>query len=155
MAFGPAICACCGATEGVEEHHLYLRADGCPDDLTVWLCHDCHGRAHGMKRRTNIREATKTALAAARARGVKLGNPTLRAGDPETARRARAARSTLAAERAGDVLPHITAAKAAGCTSLRQIAEALTSRSVRAPGGGTTWDATQVRRVLLTAASTA
>jgi hypothetical protein len=35
MAFGEPICAVCGETTGVEAHHLYLRADGCPDDLTV------------------------------------------------------------------------------------------------------------------------
>ncbi len=52
---------------------------------------------------------------------------------------------------AGAVLPYITAAKAAGCTSLRQIAEALTSRGIRTPGGGTTWVAEQVNRVLRTA----
>jgi hypothetical protein len=45
MAYGTPLCACCGAVDGVEDHHLYLRSDGCPDDLTVWLCHVCHGRA--------------------------------------------------------------------------------------------------------------
>jgi hypothetical protein len=54
MAHGPAICACCGSTTSVEDHHLYLRADGCPDDLTVWLCYVCHGRAHGMSCRIDI-----------------------------------------------------------------------------------------------------
>jgi hypothetical protein len=48
----PPLCACCGSTTGTEDHHLYLRSEGCPDDLTVWLCHIC-------------------------ARGVKLGNPKL------------------------------------------------------------------------------
>src|SRR3954471_17913685 len=36
----------------------YLRAEGCPDDLTIWLCHVCH-----------IRAATKAALAASKTLG--------------------------------------------------------------------------------------
>jgi hypothetical protein len=63
MAFGPSICACCGTGEGIEEHHLYRRAEGCPDDLTVWLCHVCHGRAHAMRGRIDIHSAAKAALA--------------------------------------------------------------------------------------------
>jgi hypothetical protein len=58
MPFGPPVCACCGSTEAVEAHHLYPRSDGCPDDLTVWLCAVCHGRAHGMARRVSTGDAT-------------------------------------------------------------------------------------------------
>ena len=68
MAFGPKLCACCGSPDNIEKHHLYLRADGCPDDLTVWLCPTCHGCAHGMKRRIDIRARTIAGLAAAKAR---------------------------------------------------------------------------------------
>jgi hypothetical protein len=28
MPYGPKHCGCCGATEGVEAHHLYLRSQG-------------------------------------------------------------------------------------------------------------------------------
>ena len=45
MAYGKPICACCGAVNGIARHHLYLKTDGCPDDLTVWLCHSCRQRA--------------------------------------------------------------------------------------------------------------
>ena len=69
MAYGEQICACCGSREGIEEHHLYLRSHGCPDNLTVYLCHTCHGRAHGMKRRINLGEATTAALAHKKAKG--------------------------------------------------------------------------------------
>jgi hypothetical protein len=82
MAYGPRICACCGEIFGVEEHHLYLRADGCPDDLTVWLCNECHGRAHGMTRRVNIRVSINSGLARAKNAGVVLGRPRV-AGDTE------------------------------------------------------------------------
>jgi len=96
-----------------------------------------------------ISARTMAALAAAKARGVKLGNPRLRAGTGEQARAAAAERSRLSARHASDVLPMIEAARRAGCLSLGQLAEALTARGVRTASGGQEWDATQVRRVLL------
>jgi hypothetical protein len=68
MAHGEKTCACCGHCDGVEEHHLFLRSQGCPDDLTVFLCHVCHGNAHGMSRRLDIKTATTAALAHKKAR---------------------------------------------------------------------------------------
>ena len=32
---------------------------GCPDDLTVWLCHTCHGRVHGQQNRMNLSDMAK------------------------------------------------------------------------------------------------
>lgn len=98
-----------------------------------------------------ISQRTKAALAAAKARGVKLGSPRLRAGDAAGTAIAREARSAIAADCAADVLPYLTAARSAGATSLRQMAAALTARGVRAPNGGEGWNATQVRRILLRA----
>lgn len=95
-----------------------------------------------------ISQRTRAALAAAKARGVKLGNPRLRPGDAEGAKAARAARGVLADEHAAAVLPFIDAAQAAGCGSLRQIAEALVARGVRAPNGGERWQPVQVRRIM-------
>jgi DNA invertase Pin-like site-specific DNA recombinase len=91
---------------------------------------------------------TKAALAAARARGVRLGNPRLRPGDSETAAAARAAWSAGAARRAAEVLPYIQAARKAGAATLQGLADALTARGVRAPRGGEKWRPWQVRRVL-------
>jgi DNA invertase Pin-like site-specific DNA recombinase len=89
-----------------------------------------------------ISQRTKAALAAAKARGVKLGNPHLRNATPGAARR-RAARIKAAA-----VLPYIAAAQRAGCRTLAEIAEALTARGVSTPAGKARWGAEQVRRVV-------
>lgn len=94
-----------------------------------------------------ISDRTKKALAAAKARGTKLGG---NRGVPLTdAARASGceARQQLAADRAADVAPTIAEIRAAGATSLRQIAAALTARGISAPRGGE-WSAVQVKRTL-------
>ena len=96
-----------------------------------------------------ISARTRAALAAAKARGVRLGNPRLRTGDGEFTAIASAAWQRDVAKRAADVLPYITAAHQAGATSLRQIAAALTARGVRTPMGREVWGASQVQRVLV------
>lgn len=133
MAHGKPICAVCGGTVGVEEHHLYLRADGCPDDLTIWLCYTHHGAAHGLKRRINICLATKAALVAAKARGVKLGG--YRGGPVVDGRLGGAARRSKADRFAAGL-------------SLNAMAAELTQRGILTSQGGTAWTATAVRRVL-------
>lgn len=95
-----------------------------------------------------IGERTKSALRAAKARGVRLGNPNLPTGNGATAALASRARSIRANELAQDVLPYIDAARTAGASSLRQIASALTARGVRTPRGGNGWTAAQVSRVI-------
>jgi DNA invertase Pin-like site-specific DNA recombinase len=86
-----------------------------------------------------ISERTRAALAAAKQRGVKLGNPKLRAGDAELATRARAVRQQQARQNAAATLPYIIAARRAGATSLRQVAEAMTARGIKTPSCGTCW----------------
>lgn len=54
---------------------------------------------------------TKAALAAAKARGVRLGNPRLRPGDAAAAAGARAAWSAAAARRAAEVAPYLAPAQ--------------------------------------------
>jgi hypothetical protein len=76
MPYGPRRCACCGATDGIEAHHLYSRKHGCPDDLTVWLCFDCHRRTHRLTRRIDVVAVTRAALAVKGAQGARLGNRT-------------------------------------------------------------------------------
>ena len=99
-----------------------------------------------------ISQRTKAALEAAKARGVKLGNPQLQPGTPAAARAASEAASAKAKAKARDVLPYVEAAQKAGASTLQQIAQALEARGVRTPRGGTRWAPAQVARVMKVAA---
>jgi DNA invertase Pin-like site-specific DNA recombinase len=103
-----------------------------------------------------ISQRTIAALAAAKARGVKLGGRRIFAGiDGAVSRAGRAAQTIRAAEHRADVLPYIEAAKKAGAKSLRECAAALTARGIQPPGGGAAWQPEQVRRILMAAAKMA
>ena len=96
-----------------------------------------------------ISARTKAALAAAKARGVRLGNPNLLAGSPAQARAANAVKTGRAQVRAADVLPFIEQARRAGATTLQQLADALAARGVPTPSGsGARWRPVQVARVM-------
>ncbi len=97
--------------------------------------------------RAMISARTKAALAAAKARGVQLGNPNLRPGNRAASRHAAAAKAKQAKARANDVLPYIAEAKSAGAGTLRKIAGALNARGIPTPRGGQ-WHAAQVKRVI-------
>ena len=97
-----------------------------------------------------ISARTKAALAAAKVRGVQLGNPRLLARDPVLAAQANAVQVTNARRRAAAVQPYLDAARRAGATTLMEMAQALMARGVPAPRGGHRWSAAQVRRVLST-----
>jgi DNA invertase Pin-like site-specific DNA recombinase len=97
--------------------------------------------------RDQISARTKAALAAAKARGVKLGNPRI-----EGAREGAAvALKTGADKRAANVLPIIKAIQASGAKTLSAIAVALNARGVKTARGGE-WHASTVRDVLMRAA---
>jgi DNA invertase Pin-like site-specific DNA recombinase len=97
-----------------------------------------------QQEREAISKRTKEALAAAKARGVKLGGwrgytPT--AADNASAGRALAAKANA---RAADLKPIFDRL---GPLSLRQMATALMSEGVPTPRGGSVWTAVQVARV--------
>lgn len=99
------------------------------------------------KERALISLPTKAALAAAKARGVRLGNPNL-AQVREAAHAAAAIANQAAADQhAASVLPIIRQIKRAGARTLREIADALNERGVRTARGGQ-WHATTVSNVL-------
>jgi DNA invertase Pin-like site-specific DNA recombinase len=96
-----------------------------------------------------ISARTKAALAAAKARGVRLGGD--RGNLPAVARRGArasvAARQRVAADRARDLAVVIEELRAEGCASLRQIAAGLNERTITAPRGGA-WQVGQVASLL-------
>lgn len=97
-----------------------------------------------------ISARTKAALAAAKARGVKLGGfreaSTL---TPEARQKAAQVKASAAADKAQDILPAIREAQAGGATSLRQTAAVLTQRGMPTPSGAMgPWSAAQVQRVM-------
>jgi DNA invertase Pin-like site-specific DNA recombinase len=100
--------------------------------------------------REAISSRTKAALAAAKARGVRLGNPRLAMvapRSPEDAMRASVAASAVAKKRAEDLRDDVAEARAAGAVTLRGIAAHLNSRGIPTPRGGV-WAAASVSRLL-------
>lgn len=98
--------------------------------------------------RKAISRRTKEALAAAKARGVKLGGNRGNAADLRLGAAASAARRTgVANARARKVARQIEIARQNGATSLNDIAEALNSRGIMTARGGR-WSRSQVKVVL-------
>lgn len=105
--------------------------------------------------RERISDRTKAALAAAKARGVKLGNPNgaaplLRAGrgNADAVRAAQA----QAAERAREYAEIIEDIQASGVASLAGIARELNERGIITPRGGR-WHASTVKNLLARSAA--
>ena len=95
------------------------------------------------KERALISTRTRQALAAAKARGVALGNPRL-----HVARKNAVETVTASADKfAANVLPIIREAQKAGATTLRDIAAALNARGVATARGGQ-WHAKSVSNIL-------
>ncbi len=111
------------------------------DDVDPFVLHLFAALA--QKERAMISTRTKAALAAAKARGVKLGNPKL----AKAQRLAVTALKAAADQNAANVFPAITEIRRAGAKSLGAIARALNARGIPTPRGGE-WHAAGVRNVL-------
>jgi DNA invertase Pin-like site-specific DNA recombinase len=102
--------------------------------------------------REMISQRTKAALAAAKARGVRLGNPTgartFEGSERRAAEASAAARRAGAAARAQALGPVLRALEAEGVTGAGDVARELNRRGIPAPSGGV-WYPGQVRRMRL------
>jgi DNA invertase Pin-like site-specific DNA recombinase len=96
------------------------------------------------KERALISERTTAALVRAKARGVRLGNPTNLA---EASRKGAAAGYAAADVFAANVLPIVRQLQASGLATLREIAEALNVRGIHTARGGQ-WHQSTVRNLL-------
>jgi DNA invertase Pin-like site-specific DNA recombinase len=95
------------------------------------------------KERAMISTRTRAALAAAKARGVRLGGPKLRQARKSALEAVRA----NAGRHAANVLPIIREVQRAGARTLRDVADALNARGVSTVRGGR-WHAQTVANVL-------
>jgi DNA invertase Pin-like site-specific DNA recombinase len=91
-----------------------------------------------------ISERTRAALAAAKARGTKLGSPIA----AQTAAKARAARSAYAAKANATTQAVIREIRASGVETLAGIARVLTVRGIKTPAGCSEWQPVQVARLI-------
>jgi DNA invertase Pin-like site-specific DNA recombinase len=98
--------------------------------------------------REMISERTRAALAAAKARGVKLGGD--RGGRASQAAQAAgtAARQAKADAFAARLAPHVKAARSEGCTSIRQIASYFEERGIVTATGRSVWTPRAVANLL-------
>lgn len=93
--------------------------------------------------REMISKRTREALAAAKARGVRLGSPNPRKGSEI----GNAIKKAKADQFAANILPIIEGIQKSGITTLRGIASALDARGVKTTRGQQ-WTGTSVRRIL-------
>ena len=91
---------------------------------------------------------TKAALAAAKARGTRLGGDRGVMPTPKMRKQSAAARQERAASRAADIAPTIKELQANGVTSVRGIAATLNEAGIPTARRDGTWSAVQVSRVL-------
>jgi DNA invertase Pin-like site-specific DNA recombinase len=115
------------------------------NDLTVGIM-----ALVAQQEREAISRRTKEALAAAKARGVKLGNPNGAAALRRAGKGGSALRETVrqnADEHAAALAPVIAVLRAEGHTTLRALAAALNAQSMMTRRGGR-WHVSNVRSLL-------
>jgi DNA invertase Pin-like site-specific DNA recombinase len=98
------------------------------------------------KERRLISERTRAALAAKRANGAKLGNPSIVAAGSL----GRSAQTAAADEFVASLMPVVDAIRCTGSTTLEAITEALNQRGIRSARGGK-WHVSSVSNLLVRA----
>jgi DNA invertase Pin-like site-specific DNA recombinase len=126
---------------GLMAHRVAFLVAELGSDVDPFILHLFAALAE--KERAMIATRTKAALAAAKARGVKLGGPKL----AQARQAATASLRALADRNAENVLPIIREVQRTGAASLHQIADALNARGISTPRGGR-WYAKSVSNVL-------
>jgi DNA invertase Pin-like site-specific DNA recombinase len=91
-----------------------------------------------------ISQRTREGLAAAKARGVRLGTKDWSVS-LANARKSQASNARLKAQ---NIMAVITQIQSSGVTSLAGTARVLEARGIRTPRGKQTWQATQVQHVI-------
>jgi len=138
------VCFDCGNAGDMHQHHVIPKSVG--GNETIPLCMECHGKVH-ERSFTNHRELTIKGLAAAKARGVKLGNVSnLTNRDTTKATAAKRDKSMANNVKMQVIMADIEAEH--GSQSLRGMA-ALLNNAGYTTSQGKYWQATSVRRVLL------
>lgn len=99
--------------------------------------------------REMISERTRAALAAAKARGVKLGGDRGGRASQENRTAGTEARRAKADAFAARLAPHVLEARKAGSTSLRQIAGYFAARGIVTPSGNAVWTPRAVANLLV------
>lgn len=101
-----------------------------------------------QKEREMISERTKAALAAAKARGVKLGSPKPGTFTREISDKGRAASTERANAFARDLSSTIRAFQESGCVTLHDLARKLNDSNIPPPRREGIWSAAQVKSLL-------
>jgi len=115
------------------------------DEFTIHIL-----AAVAQRERKLTSDRTQAALAAAKARGAKLGNPNGAAAIRRAGKGTEAALEAVranASERASDYAETVADVRASGATSLAAIAKELNARGIVTPRGGQ-WHASSVRNLL-------
>lgn len=95
-----------------------------------------------------ISQRTKAALAAAKARGKRLGGDRGQVPSADARRAGQAAIAERVQSRAADLAPAIADMRANGITSLNAMARELTARGIPTARGAVEWSPVQVKRAL-------
>jgi DNA invertase Pin-like site-specific DNA recombinase len=133
-----------GLQKDLQRHGLRFVAADMPEanEMTVGIM-----AVVAQAERRMIADRTKAALAAARARGVKLGKPGNLSEQAKGRKYSAQVRRAKAEEKAQDLEPIIADLRENGAASLRQLAEGLNARGYRT-ARGREWHSMSVLRVL-------
>lgn len=145
MAYGPPVCAACGFTGDVHEHHLVPQSQGGSSLPTVYLCVACHAAVHDRRWNVGHHALTLAGLARAKTKGAKFGNPGLHTRDREMIAKLVAAR---AAKRLRIILADVdswlpTVQRMRPSYSWDEVSEALNKQS-----GNIAWTGERLRRTM-------